>query len=110
MKKHILFFAALLCTASAWAGAGFWSNEAVNPLKLNVDGAEKSYTWNSTGVSAVALNEIKSLSITSYEVNVWKSGDDNGNNNGNICTSTMQYRVYKTSETAGDWQAIGKKL
>lgn len=99
MKKHILFFAALLCTASAWAGAGFWSSEAVKPLVLSVDGAAKNYTWNSSGVSAVALNEINSLSITSYAVQVWKDG-------GNICTSTMQYRVYKTSETAGDWQEI----
>ncbi len=99
MKKTLLFFAALLCTASAWAGAGFFGTEAVSPLKLKVDDNAKSYTWNSSGVSAIALGEIKSLSITSYAVQVWKDG-------GNICSSKMQYRVYKTSETAGDWQDI----
>ncbi len=99
MKKTLLFFAALLCTASAWAGAGFFETGAVSPLKLKVDDNAKSYTWNSSGVSAIALGEIKSLSITSYAVQVWKDG-------GNICSSKMQYRVYKTSETAGDWQDI----
>ncbi len=101
MKKTILFFAALLFTASAWAGAGFWESEAVKSLVLSVDGANQSYTWNKSGVSAVDLGKIESLSISSYEVNVWK-----GTNDGNICSSKMQYRVYKTSETAGDWKDI----
>ncbi len=99
MKKTILFFAALLFTASAWAGAGFWDSNAVKSLVLSVDGTDQNYTWNKSGVSAVSLGEIESLSISSYEVNVWKDG-------GNICSSKMQYRVYKTSETAGDWKDI----
>ncbi len=102
MKKLYLFLVALLCTTGAWAGAGFWSEKAVKSLVLSVDEKANTYQWNSTNVNAVDLGEISSLSITSYEVNVWKDGD----NKGNICTSKMQYRVYKTTETAGDWQDI----
>ncbi len=102
IRRIALLAALALCCGSAWAGAGFWDSNAVKSLAIKVDGTSKTYTWNKTGASAVSLGAIESLSITSYEVNVWKDGD----NKGNICTSKMQYRVYKIGETAGDWQEI----
>ena len=102
MKKTLLFFAALLCTVSAWADAGFFSTGAA-VVNLSVDGTAKTKTWNSTGVSAIDLGEIKSLSIVSFKVNTWK------NSSGNICGGILQYRVYKTDATAGDWQEIDGK-
>lgn len=61
IRRIALLAALALCCGSAWAGAGFWDNNAVKSLVIKVDGTSKTYTWNKTGVSAVSLGEIESF-------------------------------------------------
>ncbi len=104
IKRLALLFAAMVCCSGVWAGAGFWDLNAVKSLIIKVDGSANSkQAWNKSGESAVSLGTITSIYITSYEVNVWKD------KNGNICSSKIQYRVYKVGETAGSWQTTEGK-
>lgn len=93
-KYCILLLLLFTCVTHAWAGAGFWENDAV-VLKYNLGGSDVEYKHRRDASSTKDLGTVSTFKLKHWEFRTWKDGS------GNICDyGRMYYRIYLTSASA----------